>query len=324
MRVCLTGGMGFVGRRFVKRFLDAGDEVTAVDNMVSGVPREDWLCQPQSLKKLQMHLTDCRSFFQATPAHKFDLIIHLAAVVGGRLNIENDPIGVATDLSIDAEFFQWIVKAGKKKPKVVYFSSSAAYPMELQTKRCNCLLSESLLTFDSTRIGMPDMTYGYAKMTGEYLAKFAVEQYGADVVIYRPFGGYGEDQSFTYPFPAIVKRVVKGEYPVTVWGSGNQMRDFIYIEDIVDAVLATKDKLQPGEALNLGRGVPVSFKVLAKTVGKVLGVKIRVVNDTTKPEGVFARVADTTKLEQWYTPKTSMADSICWMAEHIDTPHIRR
>lgn len=324
MRICVTGSHGFVGRRFVKHFLDAGHEVIAVDNMISGVPREDWLCQPQSIKKLQVHLMDCRGFFQAFQAREFDLILHFAAVVGGRLNIENDPIGVATDLAIDADFFNWIVKARRQKPKVIYFSSSAAYPMELQTEYCNMLLNESLLTFDIYRLGMPDMTYGFAKLAGEYLAKFAVERYGADVVIYRPFGGYGEDQSFDYPFPAIIRRIVKGDYPLTVWGSGDQMRDFIYIEDIVDAVLATYPQMKPGEVLNLGRGVPISFKTLAKLACKVLGAKTRIVNDATKPEGVFARVADVTKLEKWYTPKTSLEDGIQWMADHIDTPHIRR
>ena len=88
-------------------------------------------------------------------ASNFDLVIHCAAIVGGRLNIDGDPLAVATDLSIDAELYNWIVR-GKFLPKLIYFSSSAAYPVELQTKTCNCDLAETHLSFSSSRISMPD------------------------------------------------------------------------------------------------------------------------------------------------------------------------
>ena len=60
-------------------------------------------------------------------------------------------------------------------------------------------------------IGIPDMSYGWAKITHEYLAKLAFEKYGINSVIYRPFSGYGEDQDDTYPFPSICKRILKIE-----------------------------------------------------------------------------------------------------------------
>ena len=314
MRILILGGAGFVGRHFAKRFLDTGHAVTIVDDMSSGVPREDWAFQPNSIEKLQLLIGECRSFFASAGKHwapnKFDLILHCAAIVGGRVKIEDDPLAVGTDLSIDSEFFNWVSHAEKPLPKVIYFSSSAAYPTELQTKNRQCKLSEELLTFDRTRVGMPDLTYGFVKLAGEYLAKFAVEKYGVDVKIYRPFGGYGEDQDKAYPWPSIIRRVINGENPVMVWGSGDQQRDFIHISDVVSCVLETMDKLPPGDVLNIGSGVPTSFFNLAERVANLSGKDVSVRNDPLKPEGVFSRVADATKMLGYYTPKVSLDEGI--------------
>lgn len=308
--VLVTGGVGFVGTHFVNRLLKDGCRVTVLDNLCATGSR----C-PEPRPNLDFYQTDCRRWFNNTTFCAFDTIIHLAAVVGGRLKIDGDPLAVATDLAIDADFFQWLARV-PKKPQLLYFSSSAAYPIQLQQYPDWGALHESWIDWDD--IGAPDMTYGWAKLTGEYLAGFAARQYDLDVKIYRPFSGYGPGQSFDYPFPSIVRRVMNGEDPVTVWGSGNQLRDFIYIDDVVDAVLETKDKLAPGEALNLGSGVGVSFKELAQRTADVLGRTVTVANDLSKPEGVFARVADVTKFRSLYDkPLTSLETGIASIVEGL-------
>lgn len=324
MRVLITGGCGFVGRRFARRLLDEGHNIDIVDNMISGVSFWEWVFQPAPSSRGTIHTYDFRDWIKDkwTPEKRpddFDLIIHCAAIVGGRLKIDGDPLAVATDLSIDAEFFNWVVRA-KNKPKVVYFSSSAVYPLTCQTQKYHCDLAENLLHFNGSTVHLPDMTYGWAKLSGEYLAQFAVKNYGADIVIYRPFGGYGEDQSFDYPFVSIIRRIVTGENPVTVWGSGDQQRDFIHIEDIVDAVLATMNVLKPGEALNLGTGMGLSFKELARIASNVLKIPVDIVNDVTKPEGVFARVCDTKKLACLWAapdPMSRLREGILGVAKHL-------
>ena len=173
------------------------------------------------------------------------------------------------------------------------------------------------MSFGSRRLSLPDQTYGWAKLNGEYLATFAAEHYGLDVAIYRPFGGYGEDQSFDYPFPSIIKRVIDNEDPIIVWGSGDQQRDFIYIEDIVDAVLQTHELLRPAEALNLGTGIGISFRELADIAREVLQTGGSITNDASKPEGVFSRVADTAKLFSMYKPTTALKTGILKVASHI-------
>lgn len=326
MKVLITGFAGFVGRRFTKRLLDQGHEVTGVDNLSTGKTPDTWMFKPNDNKKAKFMFCDVRTYFNSARAPWFDLIIHLAAVVGGRLNIENDPLAVATDLSIDAEFFNWTVRhepnKGERMPKVIYFSSSAVYPNHLQAEAKHCALAESQMIFNTTHIGMPDMTYGWSKLSGEYLAGYAAKKYGLDVKIYRPFGGYGEDQDRTYPFPAIIERILDGNDPVVVWGSGNQKRDFVYIENVVDCVLATMDVLAPGEALNIGTGIGTSFFELAYKARDVLGLKFNVTNSASKPEGVFARVADVYKMRQWYQPTTTLDDGILMVAKAIQDQRV--
>src|SRR5215469_84264 len=312
MNVLITGGCGFVGRRFVKRFADFGDEVTLIDNMISGVPPEDWLHKPEKTDRLKIHFADCRALLTAIPPSRFDLVVHCAAVVGGRLKIEHDTLAVATSMSIDSELFNWVVRA-KRMPKVIYFSSPAAYPSSWQTKDRHIPLPESYLDFNANlafkKVELPDRTYGFSKVAGEYLAKWALEEYGLDVHIYRPFGGYGEDQSLDYPFPAIIHRIVRGDDPVKVWGSGDQRRDFIYIDDVVDCVLHTIEE-PSGTTLNIGTWVGTSFIELAHRACKVLGEDRLVRNDPDKPEGVFWRVADITQMDRRFTPRITLDDGI--------------
>lgn len=307
MRVAVTGGAGFVGRHFVKRLLDADHEVISID---SSLNPDAWnLGERVKMGQYRYHVSDLRSFVTIFPVDDYDLIIHCAAVVGGRQKIDGDPLAVATNLAIDADFWNWIVR-GKKKKRVVYFSSSAVYPTELQERNRHCALAEGLVDLNAKRFGVPDQTYGFAKFAGELLAKQAVERYGVEAVIYRPFSGYGEGQSLDYPFPSIIQRVKNRENPITIWGSGDQERDFIHIDDVVEAVLATYDKLPPGATLNLGTGIATSFKELAANACLMADHEVRIERDLTKPEGVFSRVADVHAMKQWYKPKISLVEGI--------------
>jgi nucleoside-diphosphate-sugar epimerase len=120
-------------------------------------------------------------------------------------------------------------------------------------------------------------------------------------VCYRPFSGYGEDQDLNYPFPSICKRILqnKDKKKFTVWGSGNQMRDFIHIDDCVYGVIKSMNKINNGDPLNLSNGIFLNFKDFAKKTAKIIGYNPKVVGTTNKPEGVFARAGDTSKQKQF-------------------------
>lgn len=292
----VTGGAGFVGRHLIARLLKGGHEVHCVDPVAplsGGIAPEKWpLFQPLEHKNFHFYKQDCRDWFSEHSDTDFDYAFHLAAMVGGREMIENNPLAVADDLSIDAQYWQWAVKA--RPAKNVVFSSSAAYPVELQRPDHHVLLKEEMITFED-RIGMPDMTYGWAKLTNEYLAKLAFEKHGLTSVCYRPFSGYGEDQDDSYPFPGICKRVManRGASEITVWGSGRQMRDFIHIEDCVTGILTTMDQINDASAVNLSTGIYTSFIEFAQAAAGLCGFKPQVNGTSAKPEGVFARGGDT-------------------------------
>lgn len=279
MHILITGHRGFVGRHFVHR-LEAGNDITGVDISTG---------------------EDCRVFFKRCNT-QFDLVIHLAAIVGGRALIEGQPLAVATDLSIDSDFFSWVVRT--KQHKVIYYSSSAAYPISLQSFEYK-LYEEDINLSD---IGTPDMTYGWAKLTGEMLAQYA-EAEGTRVHIFRPFSGYGPGQSLDYPFPSFIQRGLAREKPFTVWGSGTAVRDFIHIDDIVEATLTAVKEDVPGP-VNLGLGRPTSFNELAMMIMELNMYRAPIHHLRDKPVGVSYRCSSNKKMLSFYTPKVTLEEGI--------------
>lgn len=283
MKALITGHQGFIGRNFSKYLSTNGYTVRGVD-IKSGL--------------------DCRDFFK-TSSSKYDFIIHCAAVIGGKEYQDTNPLDVATNLSLDAEMFNWIIRTNQTCP-IIYFSSSAAYPATLQGNEKKILVETDI---DFYNLGKPEATYGWAKLSGEYLAKIANETYGKQVYVFRPFGGYGADQDLTYPFPAFIKRAVNREEPFVVWGSGEQIRDWIHINDIINGVMATVEAkfLEP---VNLCTGIGTSFKELARLVTQSSGYNPEIICDNSKPEGVFYRVGNPSVFHSIYTPKISIENGI--------------
>ena len=157
-KALVTGGCGFVGRHFVKWLLDHEYHVTVVDDLSTGLAPDKWppklRTSIQNSDNIIFHFADFRDFAKESSAD-YDLIVHLAAVVGGRMMIEGDPLKVATDLAIDATLFNWVVKQRPLPRKVLYFSSSAVYPISEQTANQNYPLVESLVRFDEATLGVP-------------------------------------------------------------------------------------------------------------------------------------------------------------------------
>ncbi|AYG70266.1 NAD(P)-dependent oxidoreductase (plasmid) [Rhizobium sp. CCGE531] len=317
MRALVTGGCGFVGRHLIQRLLAEGLDVVCVDSLVEGTGAlHPDLWQRFARSRFSFCQEDCRTFFTHMPEH-FDYVFHLAALVGGRVTLETRALDVAEDLSVDAELWQWASRA--KPGSVIFFSSSAAYPVSLQTVDNHRLLSEDMINFDAV-VGVPDLSYGWAKLTGEYLMKLYVERYGRRAIAYRPFSGYGEDQDLAYPFPAICRRLLaeEGAAEVFVWGSGRQRRDFIHISDCIEFIWQTRELLPDGASLNLSTGIATSFIELAETISRQIGWQPAVIGRSSHPEGVFYRCGDTA-LQRSYglTPSISLEEGIARMLEHL-------
>jgi nucleoside-diphosphate-sugar epimerase len=286
VKALVTGSSGFLGRHFVRALQQRGYEVRRVDI----ADREPW---------------DARDYFRHVST-QVDLAIHCAAVVGGRQGIEGSPLSLAVDLSLDAEYFGW---AARTRPgRVVYVSSSAAYPVCLQDGVWEAgyrLCEEDILLDDPMA---PDFLYGWTKLTGELLAAHARDA-GVPVTVVRPFSGYGADQDPAYPFRAFLERARRCEDPFTIWGDGEQVRDFIHVSDVVAGTLALVEAAVDGP-VNLGAGRPTSFNELARLMTRAAGYEPEFRHETDKPTGVRYRVADTTLLSRYYQPKVTLEEGI--------------
>jgi nucleoside-diphosphate-sugar epimerase len=157
-------------------------------------------------------------------------------------------------------------------------------------------------------IRSPDFTYGWSKLTGEYLAQFA-EAEGVRTHIFRPFSGYGEDQALDYPFPSFIDRAKRKADPFDVWGDGLQTRDFVHIDDIVQTVNAAIDQ-DCREPLNIGTGRPTSFLELAALVTGQAGYSPEIITHPDKPVGVFHRVSDPAMSFQIWQPRITLEEGI--------------
>lgn len=232
----------------------------------------------------------------------------------------------AEDLSIDAALFRWLLRQKGTPPKVVYFSSSAAYPIENQSPELAELARRGIMPswkmrlhedlIDLTQPAMPDQTYGWVKLTGERMADEA-RRMGLPVYVFRPFSGYGPDQDEDYPFPAFISRAMARDNPFEVWGTGEQVRDFVHIDDVVSAVLARLDS-DDTAPVNIGTGRATSFLELAQIMvdeqnrrhcgGPSYDPHIETMPQA--PVGVAWRVADTARLRSFYKPKIILEEGV--------------
>lgn len=286
-KALVTGSAGFAGRRFTHSLEERGFSVTCVD-----VADEEKSC-------------DAINFF-TVDASAWDLVVHCAAIVGGRAQIDGAPLDLAVNLQLDAALFDW---ARRVRPRrVVYVSSSAAYPVDLQRLEHGHDLTETDIDLEALYLGRPDALYGWAKLTGEVLAARA-RQEGLNVTVVRPFSGYGEEQSPAYPFRAFAERAKGREDPFHIWGNAIQCRDFIHISDVVEATLVMCEEGIDGP-VNLGTGRAVSMAQLARMF--TTAARYNPVLETVPgaPMGVGYRVADVTLMNDFYKPKVSLEEGI--------------
>lgn len=304
MHALVTGSSGFVGRHLVRALLDKrGYDVTEVDIVTEPIAPRVW-CWP----------IDCRDFFAKTEHRHFDLVFHCAAEVGGRVGIDENAAHLgAVNLQLDGALWEWALRS--RPGRVVYFSSAAAYPTHLQTGHAAAPSRLWEGHAGPAQSGLPDESYGWAKLTGELMAD-RVRKAGVPVTVVRPFSMYDFDQDDDYPFPQFAKRAARHDDPFDVWGDGTQVRDWLHIDDAVNAILALVDAEVDGP-VNLGTGIGTSMDTLAALAMASAGVAVsweeardRIRHLTDKPEGVRYRVCNNSLLKLYYTPQITVAEGM--------------
>ena len=293
-RVLVTGACGFLGRHLVRRLAALGDTVTGVDTALPDAPLPCTFRHGRAEDYLS----------SLGPGHTFDTVFHLAATVGGRTVIEGSPLHIARNLELDRTVFDYIARV--RTTRLVYPSSSAVYPLHLQEGEGARALEEADVDFTSGRLGVPDNTYGWVKLTAEFTASLVRPHIEAPIVVYRPFSVYGPGQAEDYPVTAIARRVLARADPLVVWGSGQQVRDFVHIEDFLRIVLGTYRTTAGTAPLNIATGIPVSFAELASEMARIRGYRPTVAPRAEMPAGVAYRVGCPASIPLDLAPRTPL------------------
>ena len=225
---------------------------------------------------------DQNIFKDGLPNENFDVMFHFAAFVGGRKGIDSNLYLITKNIELDRIVVEW---AETHVGKIIYPSSCAAYPKALQTQQGTPMREDMAggETFDM---------YGMSKLAAECMLKFA----NVKSHIMRPFTIYGPGQSMDYPLPAIIERAKRGE--CSVWGSGTQVRDWVHIDDalkVFEYLMHREDPI----VLNIGTGIPLTFKEVAQIIYKEIHgeYSLDLKTQTDQPEGAGYRYADITLLK---------------------------
>jgi UDP-glucose 4-epimerase len=284
--VLVTGGASFIGSHLVDALIARGAKVRVVDDMTSG-----------HLGNIQAHLgngnlsliqADLREPGVTRAALKgVQYVFHLAADHGGRGYVDLHQAGPASNLFLDGLVFAEAVKAGVEK--VTFASSGCVYPNHIQADTGK----ELYLTEDMVKPPHDaDNMYGWAKLMGEMTLQAYHREYSLKAASCRYFTVYGPRGVENHAVIAMIARAFVGQNPFEVWGDGTQIRNWTYIDDIVEGTILAAENIDDGTAVNLGTMERIrvidAVKLILQYAGKDAEIKFR----PEMPTGPMNRVAD--------------------------------
>jgi UDP-glucose 4-epimerase len=327
-KVLVTGGASFIGSHLVDQLVTAGAMVTVVDDLSSGKKENLEL----SMKKITFIEGDLRMQTVANQTTQGkDIVFHLANVHGGRGFIETHPGELVQNFMIDGNVFYYCHK--NNVDRVCYTSSACAYPTSLQgadvTKQVR-YLSEEMADPFKEGAALADGEYGWAKFMGEMALKAYQKQFGVKGVSCRLFTVYGPRENESHAIIAFISRAMLRQDPYEIWGTGQQDRNFTYVDDIVDGLLLSAERITDCRAVNIGTDEITKIIDAAKTVCRIVGHQpSRFSFDPSKPEGVRIRAASIENQKEWlgWSPRTSFDDGIRktieWYSKNVDLEALR-
>lgn len=305
-KVLVTGGCSFIGSHLVDALVARGATVRIVDDLSSG------------LRANAQHLLDGGNvdFIEADllspgvaerSVDGMHHVFHLAANHGGRGYIDLHQAACATNLALDGLMIRAAHRAGIEK--FTFASSGCVYPEHLQHDPKEVLyLTEDLVAppYDA------DNLYGWAKLMCELTLRAYHRDYGMKCASLRYFTAYGERCLENHAVIAMIARAFVKQDPFIVWGTGEQIRNWTYVSDIVEGTILAAERIDDGTAVNLGTMERTSVIGAAREILKRTGVDVRIQPDPTKPTGPYNRVCDNAlakRLLGW-EPKVSFSEGL--------------
>ena len=319
-RVLITGGAGFIGSHLSERLVDAGLDVTVVDNFDDYYPvdvkRQNIakFLKASNFRLIEGDVRDDNLWKKAFEGDSYDVVVHLAALAGVRPSIERP----AAYMDVNIRGLQKLVDQLIKSPstRLVFASSSSVYGNR-----------ENDASFVETdRVDTPYSPYAASKAAGELLCHAAHECYDLEISCLRFFTVYGPRQR---PDLAINKfcQLIEAGKPIEVYGDGSTRRDYTYVADTVSGIVSAMTYNCPGfDIINLGRGEPVSLNKLIECVENSLGKKAQRIHKPEQTGDVSFTHADISKATKVlnYRPQTSIEDGIAsfvdWYKQQTRVP----
>ena len=322
--VLVTGGASFIGSHLVRALAERGARVRVADDFSSGSAAA--LAPLVSTGLVELVECDLRDPGVAGAAvDGMDVVFHLAADHGGRGYVETHQAGPASNIRLDATVFHECMRAGVGK--VVFASSGCVYPNHLQQNPSEELyLSEELVgpPYD------PDHMYGWAKLVGELTLQAMHRELGLNAASCRYFVVYGPGANEGHGLIAMIARAFLRSDPFEIWGTGEQIRNWTYIDDIVDGTILAAERIDDGTAVNLGTMERTRVIDAARQILDLTGHRAEIRTLPDMPTGPLNRVADNglaTRLLGW-EPHVAFCEglerTIEWYFETKDRDEVRR
>jgi len=304
--VLVTGGASFIGSHLVDALVARGAHVLVVDDLSSG-HRENLRGH---LKARGVDLVEA-DLAEPGVAHKvvdgMQVVFHLAADHGGRGYVDLHQAACATNLALDGMLFRACHKA--RVEKVVYASSGCVYPNHLQGDPNQILyLTEDMVAppYDA------DNMYGWAKLMGELTLKAYCKDWGMKSASCRYFTVYGERGHENHAVIAMIARAFVKQDPFVVWGTGEAVRNWTHVSDVVSGTILAAEKIDDGTAVNLGTIERTRVIDAVEEVLRYTGHRARIECRPNMPTGPLNRVADNAlarKLLGW-EPEVKFMDGL--------------
>lgn len=302
----VTGGCSFIGSHLVDALVARGAKVRIVDDLSSGTTENvRHHLDAKSVEFLNEDLLAPGTAERAVAG--MEHVFHLAANHGGRGYIDLHQAACATNFALDGLVIRAAHKAGVEK--LTFASSGCVYPEHLQHDPKEILyLTEDLVKSPYAA----DNLYGWAKLMCEMTLRAYHQDYGFKCASLRYFTAYGERCLENHAVIAMIARAFVKQDPFIVWGTGEQIRNWTYVSDIVEGTILAAERIDDGTAVNLGTMERTRVIDAARMILERTGVRSALLPDPTKPTGPYNRVCDnalTKKLLGW-TPKVSFSDGL--------------